>query len=125
MNLGIYLKAVCDGYEICMNKEIKDGYVKFGTYSRVFCEVLCNYILKERSKEPQYSTLHSKMEQMKQEIKQFPYKEMNYIRLRTNGIVHGVNYGKDAHTRFISRQEQKQIFENIKIISEWLRDIFF
>ena len=116
---------MCDGYEICMNKEIKDGYVKFGTYSRVFCEVLCNYILKERSKEPQYSTLHSKMEQMKQEIKQFPYKEMNYIRLRTNGIVHGVNYGKDAHTRFISRQEQKQIFENIKIISEWLRDIFF
>eukprot|EP01084_Bolivina_argentea_P008420 15771_1 len=62
-NLGVYLKAVVDGYEANLNKELKSGYVKYGTYSRTFCEVICNYILKAQSKEMR--TLKSKMDAIK------------------------------------------------------------
>lgn len=117
-NLGIYLKNVVFGYQACIDKKVNFGYVKFGTYSRTFCEVSCNYILKEKGNG---MTLKSKMDLLKVKIKGFPYNEMNYIRVRTNRIVHGVPYNEDAKKRFIEATEQQQILINICRIATWLR----
>ena len=117
-NLGVYLKNVVDGYRACRNKELNFGYVKFGTYSRTFCEVLCNYVLKGDGFSSQ---LKGKMTQVKEKWSGFPYDEMDYIRKRTNRIVHGVHFNEDARKRFISVKEQQQVLLNVCTIATWLK----
>eukprot|EP01084_Bolivina_argentea_P276050 470910_1 len=117
-NLGVYLNNIVDGYKDCIKKDRNFGYVKFGTYSRTFCEVLCNYILKQEGKD---MTLKKKMDKLTEQINDFPYEKMNYIRLTTNKIVHGVEYNEDAKNRFITDGEQQQLLLNIRDIANWLK----
>ena len=118
-NLGIYLKNVVDGYKDNINTDVNRGYVKYGTYARAFCEVLCNYLLKLTS-ENQFMSLNSKMQKAKQKFDGFPYREMNFVRSKTNRIVHGVCYNEDATKRFLHPKQQQQILLKIYNIACWL-----
>eukprot|EP00488_Nonionellina_sp_1-RS-2012_P003386 TRINITY_DN717_c0_g1_i1.p1 TRINITY_DN717_c0_g1~~TRINITY_DN717_c0_g1_i1.p1 ORF type:complete len:179 (-),score=25.44 TRINITY_DN717_c0_g1_i1:292-828(-) len=115
-NIGIYLKNSLDGYDK-MNDKGNPGYIKFGTYSRTFCEVLCNYVLKEGSLSVQ--TLYSKIKLLKYH-KNFPTKSMNVIRLNTNKIIHGVRYNENAKKRFICEPVQHSILVSLYNITWWV-----
>eukprot|EP01083_Nonionella_stella_P021674 60048_1 len=47
-NLGIYLKNTLDGYDKLDDRE-NPGYIKYGTYARTFCKIVCVYMLGEFS----------------------------------------------------------------------------
>eukprot|EP01084_Bolivina_argentea_P120372 213347_1 len=114
-NIGIYLKNSLDGY-VKIDDQENPGYIKYGTYARTFCEVATNYMLKEKSVG---LTLYRKTQELARHPK-FPRKEMDFIRLSTNKIIHGVAYNEFARNRYIAKKDQKKILIYIYKITRWV-----
>ena len=55
-------------------------------------------------------------------MKNFPEEDINYIRMRTNGVVHAVEYNEDAKERFLSPNVQFLLMNEIYLIALWLND---
>eukprot|EP01083_Nonionella_stella_P229308 811776_1 len=114
-NLGIYLRNSIVGYDK-MRSRGDTGYIKYGTYARSFCEIVCNYMLKGASS----GSLCQKIKRLSRDYPSFPQKEMDFIRTRCNIIVHGVKYNQKAQDRFIPIEDQDNILVNLYMITQWL-----
>ena len=116
-NLGIYLKNIYDGYTASVDPNANHGYIKFATYSRSFCECLCNILLQGKK---QKETLSNKCKILNKRIAGFPGSDITYVREKTNKIVHPVGYNQDARHRFMSTNDERILMKRIYNIAVWL-----
>ena len=120
-NIGKYLQLAMIGYKDCVDyQKTNQGYVKFGTYCRQFCEATCKYLLggKENRKSKR---LHDKINKLSNmAIYKFPFDEMMHVKNKTNKFVHSVDHGKDCRKRYLNVEAKNDLMKNIVKIAEWI-----
>eukprot|EP01084_Bolivina_argentea_P287252 492865_1 len=131
-NLGIYLNAAVAAY----SRKRDDAHVAFAICCRLFCESVCNYMLKgagqkiiyDRRKKREIQrdlSLNKKINELNDnyKIKNFPKKQMDFVRKKTNQISHSAHYNKSAKERWLSLQDQKRLLQYVREITLWLNEV--
>eukprot|EP01083_Nonionella_stella_P166904 559500_1 len=122
-NIGITLKKVLDVYVKTDHWRNPEYIYKFTTETRAFCDVVTNYVLKEKSIG---LNLYQKIRVLARlYYPKFPKQEMDFIRVNTNPKLHGPRYNQLAQNRYIAKKDQKKIVISIYKITKWIKQQVF
>eukprot|EP01083_Nonionella_stella_P030930 84766_1 len=122
-NIGITLKKVLDVYVKTDHWRNPEYIYKFTTETRAFCDVVTNYVLKEKSIG---LNLYQKIRVLARlYYPKFPKQDMDFIRVNMNPRSHGPRYNQLAQNRYIAKKDQKKIIISIYKITKWIKQQMF